>query len=199
MTGTLFNIDIQGKNNIKLKDKWEEVDSGTTLRKRISGEMQFRYNNKITYRDDGTMWKKHDWYSQYKIIFPILKKYKLDFIPKIIKWNDLGYRYEYVDGFTISDNFKKENYLNQKMILEIKIAWDDICKKLYQISIENFDDEFLWFNDPSIGNLIWKDDSKELILLDLDSFCIGEYVPISYINNIMTQQLETNMLVSKFL
>ena len=24
MTGTLFNIDIQGKNNIKLKDKWEE-------------------------------------------------------------------------------------------------------------------------------------------------------------------------------
>ncbi len=161
--------------------------------------VEIPYNNKIIYRDDGTMWKKHDWYSQYKIIFPILKKYKLDFIPKIIKWNDLGYRYEYVDGFTISDNFKKENYLNQKMILEIKIAWDDICKKLYQISIENFDDEFLWFNDPSIGNLIWKDNSKELILLDLDSFCIGEYVPISYINNIMTQQLETNMLVSKFL
>ena len=24
MTGTLFNIDIEGKNNIKLKNKWSE-------------------------------------------------------------------------------------------------------------------------------------------------------------------------------
>ena len=39
-----------------VKDKWEEVDSGTTLRKRISGEMQFRYNNKITFIEN----KLHD-------------------------------------------------------------------------------------------------------------------------------------------
>ena len=153
----------------------------------------------IQFNNDGTVWKKHEWYSKHKITFPIFKKYELNFIPKILEWNDIGYRYEYVNGPTIFQEIclakDKRRILTPKMILEIKIAWDDILKKLYQISIENLEDDyFLWYNDPHLDNLIWRDDTKELIFLDIDSFDIGKYIPISYLNNILIQQLETRMI-----
>ena len=120
-----------------------------------------------------------------KLIFSILQKYDLNFILKIIKYNDEGYTYEYVDGLTINndDRFQPKN-ITQKNILEIKMAMDDIWKKLYQISIENLKEGyFLWHDDPHLNNMIWKDDTKELILLDIDSFCISNYVPICFLYN----------------
>ena len=54
-------------------------------------------------------------------IFSILNKYDLDFIPKIIEWDNEGYTYEYVVGKTIPDyyNFHEKN-ISQKDILKIK-------------------------------------------------------------------------------
>ena len=116
-------------------------------------------------------------------IFSILNKYDLDFIPKIIEWDNEGYTYEYVVGKTIKDdyNFHEKN-ISQKDILKIKMALDDIWKKLYQISIENLKEGyFLFHDDLSTNNMIWKDD--KLILLDIDSFCISSYVPVDYLYN----------------
>ena len=151
----------------------------------------------IIYNDNGTVWKKHKDHSSYKTVFPILEKYKLNFIPKILEWDDEGYKYKYIDEMILEDYQIgiKDSHARMKMILEVKMAMDDIWKKLYQISIENLEVGcFLWYDDPNLANLIWLDDNKKLILLDIDSFCIGNYVPISYINNIMIQQLETNMI-----
>ena len=39
-------------------------------------------------------------------------------------------------------------------------------------------------------DVIWRDDSKELILIDIDSFQFKSYIPISYLNNVFIQQLE---------
>jgi hypothetical protein len=148
----------------------------------------------------GSQWKNHEHFSEYHRTFPILTKYKFNFIPKILEWNDEGYRYEYVDGVTIQeslDDLTGPVKLTQKLIFEMKIAMDDIWKKLYQISIENLNDEFLWYRDPHLGNLIWKNDTKELILLDIDSFQITKYIPISNMNNIFIQQLETRYLLER--
>ena len=147
------------------------------------------YSGNLTYNDDGTVWKKPEWYSKYKTIFPILEKYELDFIPKILEWNDEGYRYEYIDEMTLQYSMNHDMYVTQKNILEMKMAMDDIWKKLYQISIENLKEgHFLWHDDPHVKNVIWKDD--KLILLDIDSFCISKHVPICYLNNKLFGELE---------
>jgi len=153
------------------------------------------YRGDLIYNDDGTVWKKPEWYSKYKRTFPIFEKYELDFIPKILEWNNEGYRYEYIDEMTLQQSMDHGRYVNQKNILEMKMAMDDIWKILYQISIENLKDgQFLWYNDPHLDNLIWKNDSKKLILLDIDSFEIGKYVPISWVSNLFMQQLETHFI-----
>ena len=41
------------------------------------------------------------------------------------------------------------------------------------------------------------DDSKELILIDIDSFVILPYIPLSYLNNVFIQQLENYMHIFK--
>ena len=116
-------------------------------------------------------------------IFSILNKYDLDFIPKIIEWDNEGYTYEYVVGKTIKDDYSFHGKnISQNDILKVKISLDDIWKKLYQISIENLKEGyFLFHDDLSTNNMIWKDD--KLILLDIDSFCISSYVPIDYLYN----------------
>ena len=147
------------------------------------------------YEIDGQVWKKHSLNSHYKITFPIFDEYEFDFLPNVLGWNDEGYMYEYIDKPTIIKSIQATNIINQKMILEIKMAMDDIWKILYQISIENLKDgQFLWYNDPHLDNLIWKNDSKKLILLDIDSFEIGKYVPISWVSNLFMQQLETHFI-----
>jgi len=150
--------------------------------------------------DDATVWKKPPSYSKYEIVFPILEKYELNFIPKILEWNNEGYTYEYINNDTLLKYLLLDNTINQKFILEIKFAMDDIWKKLYQISIENLkNNHFLFYNDPHLDNLIWKNDSKELILLDVDSITIGKYIPISYLNNLMMQQLEHHIIKQNWL
>ena len=57
----------------------------------------------LEFNNDGTVWKNHEDYSKYKRTFPIFDEYELDFMPKIIEWNDEGYRYKYVDGVNIRE------------------------------------------------------------------------------------------------
>ena len=155
----------------------------------------------LEFNNDGTVWKKHEDYSKYKRTFPIFDEYELDFMPKILEWNDEGYRYKYVDGVNIReyllDDWEGSAKLTQKMIFEMKIAMDDIWKKLYQISIEKLNGEFLWYGDPISENLIWNDDTKKLTLLDLDSFEITTYVPISDMTNRFIQQFETQFIIRR--
>jgi len=154
------------------------------------------YSGKLTYNDDGTIFKKPEWYSLHKKLLPVFEKYELDFLPKVLSYDDTGYTYRYVDGVTIRyaiDNGIFE--LNQYVILEMKMAMDDIWKIFYKMSIENLPaDYFFWYNDPHLENLIWRDASKQLILLDMDSICIGQYVPLSYVSNLFYQQLETHWI-----
>ena len=147
------------------------------------------------YEIDGEVWKKHSLNSHYQITFPIFEKYELDFLPKLLEWNDEGYIYEYINKPTIIKSIQATNIINQKMILEIKMAMDDIWKQLYQISIKNLEEDyFLWYNDPHLDNLIWLDDSKKLILLDIDCFEVGKCVPISFMNNFLIQNLESQFI-----
>ena len=68
-------------------------------------------------------------------IFSILNTYDLDFIPKIIEWNNEGYTYEYVSGKTIKDDYSFHGKnISQNDILKVKMALDDIWKKLYQLN-----------------------------------------------------------------
>jgi|TARA_Y100000310_G_scaffold281590_1_gene302170 hypothetical protein len=146
--------------------------------------------------DDGTIWKKTKGHSKHMTLFPILKKYELDFFPKILDYNKSGYRYRYVDGTTIKSGLNNGTItLTMSMILEIKMAMDNIWKKFYQISKENLKDgHFFWYNDPNLNNLIWKDDTKKLILLDIDCLNIGNYIPLAYVNNFFYQQLEIHFI-----
>ncbi len=148
-----------------------------------------KYNNGIVY--------KTPIYPMHLKVFPIFENYEkvygsLNFIPKILNYDETSYSYEYIDEMTIKDKLIKEGGpISQKIILEMKIAMDDIWKKLYQMSIEQLSNSgFLYYSDPHLGNMIWRDNSKELILLDMDCFEIRQYIPISWLNNQFIQQLE---------
>lgn len=141
-----------------------------------------------------TVWKPFKYPEQPKHM-AILKYWEkeLDFIPKILEFNKEGYRYEWVDGLTIKEQIDNGSLIiSQKLILEMKMAMDDIWKKLYKISMDTYGDNnmFLFHGDQHLGNVIWRDDSKELILIDIDSFQFKSYIPISYLNNVFIQQLE---------
>ena len=126
-------------------------------------------SGELTYNDDGTVFKKPEWYSQHEKFLPVFEKYELDFFPKILSYDDNGYTYRYVEGVTIRYAIDSGILkLNQRMILEMKMAMDDIWKMFYKMSIENLSNGFFyWHNDPHLGNLIWRDDTKQLILLDM--------------------------------
>ena len=155
-----------------------------------------------------TVWKSFKYPTQYKYM-SILKYYEaeLDFIPKILEYNKEGYRYEWIYGMSIREAVDTDTLkLNQKMIFEMKMAMDDIWKKLYKVSIDMdghlilkilYSNQFLWHGDQHLGNTIWRDDSKELILIDIDSFVILPYIPLSYLNNVFIQQLENYMHIFK--
>ena len=151
---------------------------------------EFKANEKFRRQDISIMLK----------LLPLIQKYELDFLPKIVDYNENGYRYEFVDGQTLKEEIDNGMKINQKMIYEMKIAMDNIWKKFYQISIENKDDElfggngFLYHGDPWLGNAIWNDDSKELKFIDLDSLSIAEFVPLTQLNNMFFQHLETLLI-----
>ena len=122
-------------------------------------------------------------------VIDILAKQNFDFLPNILTYDEKGYSYEYVEGNTIDYEIHKEalndkgidDTVNTKYIYEIKIAMDNIWKELYNLSMKLWNGKkFLYHSDLHLGNMIWKPDSKELMLLDLNGVSITEYIPFSY-------------------
>ncbi len=120
-------------------------------------------------------------------VIDILAKQNFDFYPNILTYNEKGYSYEYVEGNTIDYEIHrgalntKDDIVNTKYIYEIKIAMDNIWRELYNLSMKLWNGKkFLYHSDLHLGNLIWKPDSKELMLLDLNGVSITEYIPFSY-------------------
>ena len=165
---------------IQIREK-VPIDSDGTVFK------EFNANEKFRRQDIATMLE----------LLPLIAKYELDFLPKIVDYNENGYRYEFVDGKTLKEEIDNGMKISQKMIYEMKIAMDDIWKRFYDISIENKDNElfrgngFLYHGDPWLGNVIWNDDTKEFKFIDLDSLSIAEFVPVTQLNNMFFQHLET--------
>ena len=139
------------------------------------------------------VFKKKQFGSKYKFILPILKKYDLDFFPKIHDIKSDGYEYEYIDGLTLEEYICEGNKITQIDIIEIKIQLDHVFKILFEISLKESDklnNKIMWYHDPILANLIWDFKKKKLTLIDLDSICFAKRVPISYINNLFLQPLE---------
>ena len=178
----------------------------------MTSEKYIQIRTKIPINSDGTVFKefnanekfrRQDVYVMLRLL-PLIAKYELEFLPKIVDYNEDGYTYEFVEGQTLKEEIDNGVLkLTQKMILEMKIAMDDIWKKFYEISIENKDDElfegngFLYHGDPWLGNVIWNDDTKEFKFIDIDSLSIADFVPLTQLNNMFFQHLET-LLVTQW-
>ena len=136
--------------------------------------------------------KSHDVYF-HQFVLPILKKYDLDFFPKIYDIKSDGYEYEYIDGLTLEEYIREGNKITQIDIIEMKIQLDRVFKILYEISLKEKDilyNKIMWYHDPIESNIIWDFEKKKLTLIDLDSVCFAKRIPISYINNLFLQPLE---------
>ena len=177
----------------------------------MGNEKYIQIRQKVPIDSDGTVFKEfnvNEKFRQQDIsvmlkLLPLVKKYDLDFLPKIVDFNENGYRYEFVNGKTIKEEVDNGMKINQKIIFEMKISMDDIWKRFYHISIENKDNElfkgngFLYHGDPWISNAIWNNDTKKLKFIDLDSLTIAEYVPLTQLNNIFFQHLETLIITQR--
>jgi len=174
----------------------------------MSNEKFILIREKVPIDSDGTVFKEFNANEKFRRqdvsimlkLLPLIAKYKLDFLPRIVEFNDKGYRYEFVEGKTIKEQVDGGMKVSQKMILEMKIAMDYIWKEFYDISMENKDNElfrgngFLYHGDPWLGNAIWNDDTRELKFIDLDSLSIAEFVPVTQLNNMFFQHLETLLM-----
>ena len=174
----------------------------------MSSEKFILIREKVPIDSDGTVFKEFNANEKFRRqdisimlkLLPLIQKYELDFLPKIVDYNENGYRYEFVDGQTLKEEIDNGMKINQKMIYEMKIAMDDIWKRFYEISIENRynplfrGNGFLYHGDPWLGNVIWNDETKELKFIDLDSISIAEFVPLTQLNNMFFQHLETLLM-----
>ena len=174
----------------------------------MTKDQYIQIRTKVPIDSDGTVFKEFNANEKFRRqdvsimlkLLPLIAKYKLDFLPKIVEYNDKGYRYEFVEGKTIKEQVDGGMKVSQKMILEMKIAMDYIWKEFYDISMENKDNElfrgngFLYHGDPWLGNAIWNDDTRELKFIDLDSLSIAEFVPMTQLNNMFFQHLETLLM-----
>jgi hypothetical protein len=148
----------------------------------MTKDQYIQIRTKVPIDNDGTVFKEFNANEKFRRqdvsimlkLLPLIAKYKLDFLPRIVEFNDKGYRYEFVEGKTIKEQVDGGMKVSQKMILEMKIAMDYIWKEFYDISMENKDNElfrgngFLYHGDPWLGNAIWNDDTREQILLLTD-------------------------------
>ena len=174
----------------------------------MTKDQYIQIRTKVPIDSDGTVFKEFNANEKFRRqdvsimlkLLPLIAKYKLDFLPRIVEFNDKGYRYEFVEGKTIKEQVDGGMKVSQKMILEMKIAMDYIWKEFYDISMENKDNElfrgngFLYHGDPWLGNAIWNDDTRELKFIDLDSLSIAEFVPVTQLNNMFFQHLETLLM-----
>ena len=177
----------------------------------MGNKKYIQIRQRIPIDSDGTVFKEfnaNDKFRQQDItvmlkLLPLIAKYDLDFLPKIVDYNKNGYRYEFVDGKTIKEEVDNGMKITQKMIFEMKMSMDDIWRRFYNISIENKDNElfkdngFLYHGDPWLSNAIWDKKSKKLKFIDLDSLTIAEFVPLTQLNNIFFQHLETLILTQR--
>jgi len=168
-------------------------------------EKYIQIRTKIPIDSDGTVFKEFNANEKFRRqdvsimlkLLPLIAEYELDFLPKIVDYNENGYRYEFVDGETLKEEIDHGMRISQKMIYEMTIAMNDIWKRFYEISIENRynplfrGNGFLYHGDPWLGNVIWNDDTKELKFIDIDSLSIAEFVPLTQLNNMFFQHLET--------
>ena len=171
----------------------------------MSSEKYIQIRKKVPIDIDGTVYKEFNANEKFRKqdisimlkLLPLIEKYNLDFLPRIVDYNENGYRYEFVDGETIKEEVDNGMKITQKIIFEMKISMDEIFKKFYEISIENKDNVlfkgngFLYHGDPWLSNAIWNNDSKKLKFIDLDSLTIAGFVPLTQLNNIFFQHLET--------
>ena len=171
-------------------------------------EKYIQIRTKVPIDSDGTVFKEFNANEKFRRqdvsimleLLPLIEKYELDFLPKIVDYNEKGYRYEFVDGKTLKEEIDNGMKLTQKMILEMKMAMDDIWKRFYEISMENrynplfHGNGFLYHGDPWLSNAIWNDNTKELKFIDLDSLSIAEFVPVTQLNNMFFQHLETLLM-----
>ena len=175
----------------------------------MSSEKFIQIRTKVPINSDGTVFKEFNANEKFRRqdisvmlkLLPLIQKYELDFLPKIVDYNEDGYTYEFVDGKTLKEEIDNGILnLTQKMIYEMNIAMNDIWKRFYDISIENKDNElfrgngFLYHGDPWLGNVIWNNDTRELKFIDLDSLSIAEFVPVTQLNNMFFQHLETLLM-----
>ena len=66
---------------------------------------------KVPINDDGTVFKEFNANEKFRRqdisvmlkLLPLIQKYKLDFLPKIVDYNEDGYTYEWVDGQTLKE------------------------------------------------------------------------------------------------
>ena len=171
------------KKYIQIRTKIPIDSDGTVFK-------EFNANEKFRRQDVSIMLK----------LLPLIAKYKLDFLPRIVQYNDKGYRYKFVEGKTLKEEIDQGMRINQKMIYEMNIAMNDIWKRFYDISIENKDNElfrgngFLYHGDPWLGNVIWNNDTRELKFIDIDSLSIAEFIPLTQLNNMFFQHLETLLM-----
>jgi hypothetical protein len=109
----------------------------------MTSEKYIQIRTKIPINSDGTVFKefnanekfrRQDVYVMLRLL-PLIAKYELEFLPKIVDYNEDGYTYEFVEGQTLKEEIDNGVLkLTQKMILEMKIAMDDIWKKFYESS-----------------------------------------------------------------
>jgi hypothetical protein len=135
------------------------------------------------------------------MVLDIIKKYDFDFFPKVLAWDEKGYSYEFVEGETLAENINfTSNLLDKvdtKFIYEVKIALDNIWEELYNASMELWNGkQFLFHNDLNNANMIYNQDSRKLILLDLNSVAITNYIPFSHSFHKTFGALETSEILN---
>ena len=103
----------------------------------MSNEKFILIREKVPIDSDGTVFKEFNANEKFRRqdisimlkLLPLIQRYELDFLPKIVDYNENGYRYEFVDGQTLKEEIDNGMKINQKMIYEMKIAMDIIWKK----------------------------------------------------------------------
>tara|TARA_B100001079_G_C16351671_1_gene488531 strand:+ start:423 stop:995 length:573 start_codon:yes stop_codon:yes gene_type:complete len=124
--------------------------------------------------------KKEGLQSKFEIL-NIIKKHNWDFFPKVLEWNEKGYSYEYVEGDTLAEYYDEyHSKTDTKFTYEVKIALDNIWKELYNLSMKLWNGEwFLYHSDLHSNNMIYDQASRKLILIDLNSMQITNYIPFN--------------------
>ena len=93
----------------------------------MGNEKYIQIRQKVPIDSDGTVFKEFNVYEKFRQqnnsvmlkLLPLIKKYDLDFLPKIVDFNKDGYRYKFVDGKTIKEEVDYGMKINQKIIFEI--------------------------------------------------------------------------------